>query len=131
MLSTGPQLVDVPAVTDGDRGEAEAAIRRAGLQPVVVERPSEDEDAGNVLSQSPEGGRARRGSQVTIVVSTGEDLVVVPDVLGTSVSDARRILEEAGLKVRAVSLKIGNVVQQRPEPGERVRRGTRVTIIGI
>ncbi|HEX6755779.1 MAG TPA: PASTA domain-containing protein [Mycobacteriales bacterium] len=131
VLSSGPQLVDVPDVTGGDRGEAEAAIRRAGLQPVVIERPDEDEDAGNVLSQSPEGGRARRGSQVTIVVSTGEDLVVVPDVIGSSVSDARRILEEAGFKVRTVSLKIGNVVQQRPAAGERVRRGARVTIIGL
>jgi serine/threonine-protein kinase len=131
VLSLGPQLVDVPDVVGDARGAAETRVRAAGLVPVVVPQPSEDVDAGEVLSQAPGDGQARRGSQVRLVVSSGPDLIEVPDVIGSSVADARRTLEDAGLRVRAFSLKIGNVVRQSPAAGERVRRGTRVTIFGL
>jgi serine/threonine-protein kinase len=128
-LSAGPSLVDVPDVVGDPRSDAESKIRSAGLVPVVVEQPDEDVDSGEVVSQAPAGDRARRGSEVRLVVSSGPDLVAVPDVRGRSIKAARRLLEAADLRVRQVALPVGNVVRQIPAAGERVRRGTRVTII--
>ncbi len=131
MRSTGPPPVDVPDVTGENRGDAETEIREAGLNPVVTEQASDDVDEGDVISQSPGEGRAPRGSDVTIVVSTGTPTVEVPDVRGRSVDSARRILENSGLRVRIISLRIGNVIRQSPGPGREVETGTRVTIWGL
>ena len=131
VLSTGPPPVDVPDVTGDDRGTAESEIRDARLNPVVTERASDDVDEGDVISQDPAGGQAPRGSDVRIVVSTGTPTVEVPDVRGRSVDAARRLLEDKGLRVRVISLRIGNVFRQSPGPGREVEAGTRVTIWGL
>ncbi|HZB48440.1 MAG TPA: PASTA domain-containing protein, partial [Mycobacteriales bacterium] len=131
VLSSGPPLVAVPAVTGRSRADAEAELRAAGLAPAVTERPDEEVERGLVVSQQPAGGSVRRGSTVRLVVSTGEDLVPVPDVRGQSVDSARRRLEDAGFRVRVRSLKIGTVVVQQPGPGTERRPGSTVTIYGL
>ena len=131
VVSAGVPRVPVPDVVGRPRDEAAAAIRQAGLTPQLVEQPDDDVDAGEVVSQQPEGGSARRGSTVRVVVSTGPDLVEVPDVRGLSVSAARRALQDAGFKVKVRSLRIGTVVVQQPGPGDRRERGSTVTIYGF
>lgn len=131
VVSTGVPLVPVPDVVGRSRDEAATAIREAGLTPQLVEQPDEDVDAGEVVSQRPEGGSAPRGSVVRVVVSTGPDVVEVPNVRGRSVDAARRILEDAGFKVRVRSLPIGTVVAQQPGGGAERRRGSTVTIYGL
>ena len=84
-----------------------------------------------MVSQQPAGGSLRRGGTVRLVVSTGPDVVEVPDVRGLSVDAARRRLEDAGFRVRVRSLRIGNVVLQQPGPGTERRRGSTVTIYGL
>jgi serine/threonine-protein kinase len=68
---------------------------------------------------------------VRLVVSTGTPMVDVPDVRWKSVRDARRILQDAGLKVRVIAPPVGNVLRQDPAAGERVEAGTRITIYGL
>ncbi len=131
VLSSGPPLVAVPGVTGRPRADAEAAVRGAGLAADVAEQPSDEVERGLVVSQQPAGGSVRRGSTVRLVVSTGPDVIEVPDVRGRSVDAARRRLEEAGFRVRVRSLKIGNVVLQQPGPGTERRRGSTVTIYGL
>lgn len=116
---------------DKPRGDAETAIRDAGLVAAVTERPSEDVERGLVVSQQPTGGEVRRGSTVRLVVSTGPDVVAVPDVRGRSIDAARRQLRDLGFEVRVRSLRIGNVVVQQPSPGAERRRGSTVTIWGL
>ena len=97
----------------------------------MTEEPSEEVEPGVVVAQEPDGGALRRGGTVRLTVSTGPDVVEVPDVRGQSVDSARQVLEEAGFKVRVRSLKIGNVVVQQPGPGTQRRRGSTVTIYGL
>ncbi len=131
VLSSGPPPVPVPAVTGRSADDAQAAVRAAGLQPKVSEQPSTEVAAGTVISQLPAGGTARRGSVVTLAVSSGPAVVEVPGVRGLSVDDARRTLEAAGFRVKVRSLPIGTVFLQSPRAGTRRQQGSTVTIYGI
>jgi serine/threonine-protein kinase len=131
VLSSGPPAVAVPSVTGQSVDDAQAAIRQAGLRPQVTEQSSADVDAGQVISQTPAGGKADRGSTVQLVVSTGPAIVEVPDVRGLSIDDARQKLQDAGFRVRVRSLRIGNVIAQSPGGGSERKQGSTVTIYGI
>ena len=74
-VSTGPRQppeeeeVSVPGVTGQSASAAAAALRAAGFAVSTQERETEDEaEDGKVISQSPAGGNAKRGTTVTIVV---------------------------------------------------------------
>ena len=131
VLSSGPPAVAVPSVTGQSVDDARAAIQQAGLRPQVTEQPSADVEAGQVISQTPAGGKANRGSTVQLVVSTGPAIVEVPDVRGLSIDDARQKLEDAGFRVKVRSLPIGNVFAQSPRAGSQRQQGSTVTIYGI
>ena len=131
VLSSGPPTVAVPSVVGRPRTDAEAELRRAGLAAEVTEQPSDEVERGLVVSQQPDGGSLRRGGTVRLVVSTGPDVLQVPDVRGLSVDAARRRLEDAGFKVRVRSLRIGTVIVQQPDPGTERKRGATVTIWGL
>jgi len=131
VLSSGPPAVPVPSVTGQPVGDAQDAVRSAGLQPQVSQQSSAQVEAGQVISQDPAGGTARRGSAVHLVVSTGPALVAVPDVQGLSIDQARQTLEDAGFRVKVRSLPIGNVFLQSPPGGSQRRQGSTVTIYGI
>jgi serine/threonine-protein kinase len=72
-----------------------------------------------------------RGDTVTITVSLGPELIEVPNVVGKSMSEATRILEEAGFEVNVEMILGGyfaTVRAQDPGAGEQVRRGTTITL---
>ena len=59
----------MPSVTGQSASAAAAALRAAGFSVSTQEKETEDEgEDGKVISQSPAGGEAERGSTVTIVV---------------------------------------------------------------
>jgi eukaryotic-like serine/threonine-protein kinase len=64
-----PSQIDVPDVTGEDQGDAIARLSSAGFR---IQRQEKDVDSpegdGVVISQDPSGGKAKKGSPVTIVV---------------------------------------------------------------
>jgi beta-lactam-binding protein with PASTA domain/tRNA A-37 threonylcarbamoyl transferase component Bud32 len=69
--SDGPE--SVPDVVGLMQPQAKNQIRNAGFKVETIENPNTTEPAGQVLSQSPQGGQpADQGSTVTIVVSSYE-----------------------------------------------------------
>jgi serine/threonine-protein kinase len=70
------------------------------------------------------------GSKVTVVVSKGPDLVVIPDFKGKSIEEATALGAAEGVGVQAQgTLAPGKKVRaQDPAPGGKVKRGTVVTI---
>jgi serine/threonine-protein kinase len=134
VISTGPPRVDVPVVVGRGRDEARAALEDAGFEVDVSEQEDEDREPGTVLSQSPNGGRAPKGSSVAIVVAKRPARVAVPSVAGQQVDDARRALRDAGLRVGTTDVPVQNpdqdgvVITQDPAPGTQVERGSRVNL---
>lgn len=59
-------------------------------------------------------------------------VVAVPDLVGTDVADAERLLTERGLTPRVVTVQspepAGRVLRQRPEAGRRIARGDPVEL---
>ena len=78
-VSNGSQVeqetTTVPwGLTNQDRGYAEEQVRAAELTPVVQEASSDSVAEGRVISVDPsEGSEVPKGSQVTLVVSTGPE----------------------------------------------------------
>ncbi|MEC9053225.1 MAG: PASTA domain-containing protein, partial [Actinomycetota bacterium] len=72
------------------------------------------------------------GETVTLVVSLGPDLVTVPSVRAQGVESARQELEALGFVVetREASgyLGLGYVFSQDPAAGERLPRGSTITL---
>jgi beta-lactam-binding protein with PASTA domain/tRNA A-37 threonylcarbamoyl transferase component Bud32 len=134
VISSGPKLVQVPSVIGQQQDLAESAIRGEGLIPDVEQRDS-DEPEGQVIAQDPAAGSTvRKHTTVTVVVSTGAGSATVPNVVGESKDQARADLKDAGLSVRIVKRTTsdpnedGQVLEQSPVAGTRLRRGEFVTV---
>jgi serine/threonine-protein kinase len=131
VVSKGPEPVTVPSVEGRTRAEAEDTLKSAGLVAKVVLVFDDDIAAGTVIHQDPPGGEtAARGDTVTLTVSKGPEMVVVPDVQGKDRAGATAALQAVGLKVHFVEFpgrRGKRVADQDPNAGERVRRGSTVT----
>src|SRR5918996_2887222 len=133
-VSKGPNLVDVPSVLGLDQAIAESRLRRADLVPNVETEESAAAE-GTVITQDPGSGTVPRGSEVTIVVSTGIESVAVSSVIGQSQQAARATLRAQELKVAVQKQDVpsesddGVVIDQSPAAGTRVQAGDTVTIL--
>ena len=134
VLSKGSQPKPVPSVTGKTKDEAFAELSAAGFDP--VEGPTEFSDkvdGGKVIRTDPPAGTNMPpgNRQVTVVLSA--DSVTVPQVEGRTVKEAKKVLEDAGLKVDVQfnDRDRARVVNQSIRPGERVPKDTRITIIGV
>lgn len=130
-----PEPVAVPQVVGLPEADAKAALEGAGLVVSVQTAASSEVAAGTVMSSDPAAGTSLApGSTVTIVVSTGPELVAVPDVSGLSEADAMAALQGAGFTVEIQSedsLDVAQGVALRTEPtaGEAVQAGSTVTLV--
>ncbi|MBG0856006.1 Stk1 family PASTA domain-containing Ser/Thr kinase [Streptomyces spinoverrucosus] len=126
--------VDVPDVTGRDLGEAREQLQEAGLKVrIAPERINSEFEAGQVARQNPgPDGRAAEGDTVTLTVSKGPEMIEVPDVVGDSVDEATRKLQDAGFEVeedRGLLGLFGDTVRgQSVEGGETAPKGSTITI---
>ena len=86
---------------------------------------------GSVILQIPATGTFFQGDLVTLAVSRGPQLVVVPPVIGKQEQEATSILEGLGFKVkieRAFGGFFGTVRLQSIAEGTPTPRGTTITL---
>jgi serine/threonine-protein kinase len=131
----GPPPVALARVVGLPLPRAEAILASQGFQTQVVGQRADNRIAkGRVVAESPTPGtRLRPGSTlVSLVVSSGPELVAVPYVVGDSSSLAVSSLTSIGLKTKvrqvASASPADEVVHQYPEAGQRVRMGTVVLL---
>lgn len=135
VISKGPERVEVPDVVGKTEADARVAIEAAGLKVGSV-RPevSKVVEQGKVISQSPASReRVEKGTSVDLVVSSGKEIVKVPDVRGLAEDRAKEILLSRNLdpivkEVCNTSQRSGTVVDQDPAPQTEVAEGSTVTI---
>jgi serine/threonine-protein kinase len=100
-----------------------------GLTVEVVGREVSDRPAGTVLEQDPAPNEmVDRGTTLEVVVSRGAQLVVVPNVIGDPVDEARDRLEDLGFVVFVDrqpndEVEEGLVFEQDPPPGAKRTEG--------
>jgi beta-lactam-binding protein with PASTA domain/serine/threonine protein kinase len=132
VVSRGPRPVRVPDLSGKDADAAARALTRRGFKVRTGEQHSDTVERGDVVTQTPDSGTLFRGDVVDLVVSLGPVLVDVPAVVSRNVDDATAMLQAAGFTVRSVEseLYIGLrvVVRQSPRSGDRVPRGSTITL---
>ena len=134
-VSSGPEQATMPDVVGLTRDAAETKLTRERLD-VRVERRESDEPEDDVISQTPAAGtKLDKGERVTIVVSEGRKQVDVPNLVGLSEADARRLLRSEGLGITVRRRTTdneeedGQVLDQRPGAGTEVDEGRSVIVI--
>ena len=134
VVSSGKPTVAVPALAGSQAGQsfasAQAALQSVGLSAVESDQFSDTVAKGQVIGTNPAAGtQATVGSQVTVLISKGPDLVAVPNVSGQSVAAASQILAQDGFNVTGVT---GNpnkpVSSTSPSAGTMAHRGANVQI---
>ena len=132
-VSTGPREVEMPNVIGLPLPEARDEIEEAGLEVGDITRtPSDDEDEGTVIGTShPAGERVETGTEISLEVSSGPQLVA-PNVVGMTEEDAIATLQADGLEADVVTVasdeEAGIVTAQEPGAGVPVEEGDVVQI---
>lgn len=136
-ISAGVEMLDVPTELVGlSQENAETAIEAAGLQVgEITETYSTEVDAGLVISVDPEEGETvRHDTPVNLTVSLGPKPVTVPNVVGSSRTDAESALEELGLTVNVTEqysneVAAGNVISQSEDADTTLHEGDSIDLV--
>jgi serine/threonine-protein kinase len=131
-VSTGQQ-VEVPEVRGLLANVATKRLKHDQLLVRSKQRFSGSVDPGRAIATRPAAGEeVACNDTVTLLVSQGANLVTVPSVVGLEESEAEARLEDRGLIVnvdtRNADEPEGQVIDQDPGPGSRVKRGRTVTV---
>lgn len=130
MRSTEVVVPDLDGLSLEDASEV---VKPLGLEVDVVDRRHDRRIAsGRVLQQQPKGGsRVRRGRKLKLVLSLGDKILVVPDLVGKADRaveiELRRDGFGLGNAARVVSsAPAGRILAQDPQPGSPGVPNTRV-----
>jgi len=127
-VSDGPEPRTIPQLKGATQQEAQDELTKLDLKATFVQDFSDDVELGQVIETDPAAGdTAPKGATITVHISKGPDLVVVPDVVGMTYSDAYDALSAAGFVVDQ-SGQGNRVVRTNPAPGSKAKRGSGVTI---
>lgn len=124
----------VPDVVGESAEQAEEKLRAAGFEVTRAEERSDTVTAGLVIRQDPrEGTEQDEGVTVTITISTGADLIRLPNVVSLTDFGATQDLEALGFEVireqrEDTTVPEGIVIEQSPAAGTEVEAGSSVII---
>ena len=134
-VSGGQRFVVVPTLTGLTRRDAEVALDVAGLEVGDIIEREGTAPRGEVIETSPApGARVTVPSRVSLILSAGPEDVQMPDVVGSSLPDARLTIQQLGLRLRAIDYDpastepAGVVIAQTPSAGARAGSGASVSL---
>jgi beta-lactam-binding protein with PASTA domain len=134
-VSKGTPYANVPAVAVGvPATAARDTLARSGFRTRFRYTPSWTVRKGTVIElRPPTGVRLRRPATVRILIASGYPREVVPSVMGSDVSAARRDLEAKHLRYQIVyrlvpDSPVNQVIVQSPSAGAIVYRGSRIRL---
>ena len=147
---TKRNLIAVPNVIDMQVSDAKNYLESLGISvSTLLEKPNRKlrmKSAGEVVNMNPKSGRVKVGSLIKIyyvdemVIEESRDLLDLPNVKGTAVKAAQKILQTTGFKVELellkakksyATLEAGIVIDMSPSPtliSKQAKRGTTVKI---
>ncbi|WP_395758989.1 Stk1 family PASTA domain-containing Ser/Thr kinase [Streptomyces althioticus] len=127
--------VAAPNFVGESKADAQKRADNTDLKLSFTEKPCENQTKGNICEQDPEAGtNVEKGDTISLVVSTGAPKVAVPSVIGDKLEDAKAELEGEKYEfVVEVEEEIsgeepGTVIEQDPDLGQEVEKGTTVTL---
>ena len=110
-------------------GASNLAIKQAGVEFAQNVPP------GSVLRQLPSAGSTvREGRVIRVWISQGDEMVFVPNTIGSDLRSAQLAVRQAGLLVDKVdnayslTYEKGLIVAQTPKPDSMVQKGEKVSL---
>ena len=123
-VSTGPEIniSAMPNVVDKSEAMAKNILdsQELDLDITVKEVYDSDVSKGNIVKTEPAGGeQLKTGQKVTLYVSKGPELKMVPNVIGMDIDTAVSVLKSAGFKTPSIErvesdAEENTVVKQNP-----------------
>lgn len=113
----------IPNVKAKKLEEAKGVAELRGFKLNVDEYRSSDEEEGTVLEQTPAAGTAaKQGDSISVIVSSGNNYVTVPDLAGKYLQEANDIVWGVELEIGTTQyvtsdLPYGQIVRQEPIAG--------------
>lgn len=134
-ISQGRNLVTVPDVTNDTSAVATNKLIKAGLALGDSDYEfSEDFEQDKVIRTEPEIGEdVPADTEVTLIISKGQDSVQIPDVEGKTSAEAKSLLVGDGLVVTITesfhdTVDKGNVIRTVPIAGSLAKKASDVTV---
>ncbi|MGW0581487.1 Stk1 family PASTA domain-containing Ser/Thr kinase [Streptomyces sp. NPDC002920] len=130
------ETVTVPSLVGLAEADARQQLTNIDLKVgTVTQKACEAQPKGQICSQDPVAKTdAKKDSTVNLVVSTGAPKVVVESVLGKTLDEAKKILEDdkyqftVETKEEVSTEEAGTVLAQDPKLGAEVEKGTTITL---
>jgi len=136
-ISGGELIITVPLLKGKSVIDARFALERIGLKLGNIDESPSTHPKDMVFDQQfAEGTRLKKGERVGISVSTGKGSgnIKVPDLIGLSLAEAKRILSDSTLSVGKVNYQISStllpntVLDQYPAAGNKLNSGNSVDL---
>ncbi len=131
-VSEGKPQQQVPDLVGSNKDSAADQLKSLGFK-VRLEQKESDEPKDDVVEMDPSpGSQVAEGFTVTVFFSDGPESV--PDVVGKTEDQARKLIQDAGFEVSVVrdsttEAKKGIVLDQSPKAGSEEDKGRTVTIV--
>ncbi len=135
MVATGPGLLVVPDLAGLPGSEALSVLAQSGLRWAETTEISDTVAAGHVIRTEPgAGGGITAIEQVVVVISEGPELLVIPDVVGLSSSEALSVLAQSGLRWAETTeasdtVAVGHVIRTEPGAGGGIAAIEQVVVV--
>ena len=136
-VSAADESIVLQDYADMNYKNAYTSLKNLGLEPVLRTEPSDKVEPGLVIRTEPEANtQVLRGETVIIIYATEPKSSIVPDVVGNTVAEAVKKLEEANLnytiegssEVLALDQKKQYVILTNPVAGSSVARKSSVKL---
>jgi beta-lactam-binding protein with PASTA domain len=130
-----PTKRTVPDVVGQRSATASQILQNRGFEVNIETVVNPDVPRDTVATQNPQPRtRAREGSTVTIIVSSGPGEAAVPQVQGLPRAKAEQALRDAGFRVGvtqeySTDVPAGRVISSAPQEGSTAEKGTTVRLI--
>lgn len=125
----------IPQLTNKTIDEAKELAEQRGFSLVVLDWVVSGEYAeGIIMSQSPAAGASSSaGTKINVTVSSGRDVIVVPDLSGLTQMEALNKLDAESLKIGEINYGVsempeGVIFKQDPVYGTELMKGDTVDI---
>ena len=136
-ISGGEPSINVPVLTGKSINDAKFALERIGLYLGKIDSAASTNPEDMIFDQQfPPGTPLKKGDYVGVTLSIGNNPggIMVPNLIGKSLSEAEKILADSTLKVGkinyqpSVSLLPNTVLDQYPSVGNKVSQGSAVDL---
>lgn len=137
IISGGEPVVRMPQLKGKSIRDAKFSLERIGLKLGNIDEVASPQPKGVIFDQQYEEGTSlKKGKTVAVSISSGIETgeIIIPDLIGKSLNEAKNILTASRLKVgkinyqRSYSLLPNTILDQYPSSGNKVNTGEAVDL---